>query len=114
MSKRKHDRVQIDAPGCYRSARGMRWEVKFSDLSEGGCRVEDPSVSLSPGEEVRAFIAGTGPHLANVAWCADGMAGLAFVRPLPQRVFTLLASKQFEKAVEAHANPNASEVKRFV
>ena len=114
MQRRQSHRINIDAPGCYRTERGMQWEIRFSDLSEGGCRVIDQEASLKVGEEVTAYIAGTGPYIANVAWCSDGMAGLAFARPLPKLVFELIAASDWGAVNEVLSNPAKLPIKRPV
>ena len=63
--------------------------------------VADTHGRLRLGEFIRLFIAGTGPHLAEVAWRQAGNVGIAFTRPLPNRVFALLAASEWQAASEA-------------
>ncbi len=67
MKTRKSARMATTATGSCRTARGMQWDVALADLSEGGCRADNPRGRLQLGEFVRLFIAGTGPHMAEVA-----------------------------------------------
>ncbi len=114
MKERKHTRVELEATGCYRSPRGMAWEIHFADLSEGGCRLEDADGSLNIGEELSVYIAGTGPHIANVRWTEGGFAGLSFAQPLPKQVFELLSDKKWEDAIEAYSDRANLKEARFV
>jgi PilZ domain len=80
----------------------MLWDVALADLSEGGCRIEDARARLRIGEMVRLFIAGTGPHLARVAWRDGGEAGLVFQRSLSARVVRHFAEANWGEARAAH------------
>ncbi len=115
MKARKSSRVSLTATGTIRSPRAMQWDVPLADLSQGGCRVDDMQGRLKLGEFVRLFIAGTGPHMAEVAWRQGGNVGLAFTRPLPERVFILLASAEWEEAAKAYGeNSGSGAPRRFV
>lgn len=83
----------------------MQWDIELADLSKGGCRIEDPRGGLGLGEYVRLFIAGTGPHVAEVAWRQGSRIGLEFQNPLPERVFALLAEERWDEAGRALADP---------
>ncbi|NJO13770.1 MAG: hypothetical protein HC870_00515 [Rhizobiales bacterium] len=54
--------------------------------------------TLKIGEMVRLFIAGTGPHMARVAWHDDGEAGLVFQRTLSARVVRHFADADWDGA----------------
>ncbi|MEP5172048.1 MAG: PilZ domain-containing protein [Erythrobacter sp.] len=115
MKARTTTRVPIDATGSYRTSRGMQWEIALSDLSEGGCRISDPRARLDLGQWVRLFIAGTGPHIAEVAWRRGEDVGLAFSRRLPERVFAKLTASDWSGAAEAMANSSQTGgLRRFV
>ncbi|MDP2130744.1 MAG: PilZ domain-containing protein [Erythrobacter sp.] len=86
MKARRSARVSTTTTGSCRTARGMQWDIMLADLSQGGCRIEDPQGRLRLGEYVRLYIAGTGPHVAEVAWRQGAWIGLEFARPLPERV----------------------------
>lgn len=92
MKARKSARIPSIATGSCRTSRGMQWDIALEDLSLGGCRIEDPHTRLRLGEFVRLFIAGTGPHMAEVAWRQGTRIGLEFARPLPERVVGRLAA----------------------
>jgi hypothetical protein len=76
----------------------MQWDIALADLSAGGCRLDDPRGRLRLGEFIRLYIAGTGPHMAEVAWRQGSRVGIQFARPLPDRVFHLLAAAEWEAA----------------
>ncbi|KWV91616.1 hypothetical protein AUC45_10370 [Erythrobacter sp. YT30] len=115
MKSRQSSRVATNATGSYRTPKGMQWDVELGDLSHGGCRVEDPRGGLRLGEYVRIYIAGTGPHMAEVAWRNSTQAGLAFLRPLPPRLFTHLAAAEWDAATIAFKETrNEGMVRRFV
>lgn len=98
MKARRSARIATGATGSCRTARGMQWDIALADLSEGGCRIDDPRGRLRLGEYVRLYIAGTGPHMAEVAWRQGTRIGLEFVRPLPDRVLERLAAADWEGA----------------
>jgi hypothetical protein len=95
---RKSARLPLIATGTCRSAHGMLWDVALADLSEGGCRIADARGRLRTGELVRLFIAGTGPHMARVAWRERGEAGLVFQRSLSARVVRHFAEADWDGA----------------
>jgi hypothetical protein len=99
---RKTTRLPITATGACRSAHGMLWDVVLADLSEGGCRIADARGRLRQGEMVRLFIAGTGPHLARVAWRDAGEAGLVFQSNLSARVIRHFAEADWDGARAAY------------
>ncbi|MCL9982362.1 MAG: PilZ domain-containing protein [Erythrobacter sp.] len=102
MRIRGSQRISTEATGSCRTSRGMQWDIALADLSEGGCRLEDPRGRLRLGEFVRLYIAGTGPHMAEVAWRQGDRVGIEFVRPLPARVFQLLAAADWHGAQAAY------------
>jgi len=105
MRNRRSQRVPTSATGSCRTARGMQWDIHLEDLSCGGCLVEDPRGGMALGEFVRLFIAGTGPHIAEVAWRQGSRVGLEFQTPLPERIFALLAEGRWDDAKHALADP---------
>jgi len=80
----------------------MLWNIALADLSEGGCRIEDARGQLRLGEMVRLFIAGTGPHMARVAWRDGGEVGLVFLRMLSARVVGRFAEADWDGARAAY------------
>ncbi|MEO0057002.1 MAG: hypothetical protein RIT17_439 [Pseudomonadota bacterium] len=94
-------RVPTEAIASCRTSRGMQWDIALADLSEGGCRLDDPRGRLRLGEFVRLYLAGTGPHMAEVAWRQGDRVGIEFTRPLPARVFQLLAAADWKAAQTA-------------
>jgi hypothetical protein len=100
---RKSARLPISATGACRSAHGMLWDAQLADLSEGGCRIADVRGRLRIGETVRLFIAGTGPHMARVAWHDGGEAGLVFQRSLSARVVRHFAEAEWDSARAAYS-----------
>jgi hypothetical protein len=83
----------------------MQWDIHLEDLSCGGCRVDDPRGGMGLGEFVRLFIAGTGPHIAEVAWRQGARVGLEFQTPLPDRIFSLLAEERWDEAKQVFSDP---------
>lgn len=102
MKTRKTARLPTTATGACRSAHGMLWDIALADLSEGGCRIEDTRGRLRIGEMVRLFIAGTGPHMARVAWRDGAEAGLVFQRALSARVVSHFVDADWEGARAAY------------
>ncbi|MDT8280924.1 MAG: PilZ domain-containing protein [Erythrobacter sp.] len=92
IKARRSARVPTTATGSCRTARGVQWDIELADLSQGGCQIEDPQGRLRLGEHVRLTIAGTGPHMAEIAWRQGALIGVEFVRPLPERVLARLAA----------------------
>lgn len=91
----------------------MQWDIALADLSQGGCRIEDPHARLQLGEDVRLYIAGTGPHLAKVVWRQGTRVGLEFARSLPERVLSQLAAAASDGAREGlPGHHNAASVRR--
>ena len=43
---------------------------------------------MSPGTPLQIFVADTGPHKAIVKWIADGEAGVGFLQPLSDALFS--------------------------
>ena len=101
MRTRGSLRIPTEATGSCRTSRGMQWDIALADLSEGGCRLDDPRGRLRLGEFVRLYIAGTGPHMAEVAWRQGDRVGIEFVRALPARVFQRLAAADWHGAQAA-------------
>jgi PilZ domain len=102
VKTRKSPRLPTTATGACRSAHGMLWDIALANLSEGGCRIEDARGRLRLGEMVRLFIAGTGPHLARVAWRDGADAGLVFQRTLSARVVSHFAEADWDGARDAY------------
>lgn len=109
MTARKSERVRSCATGSCKTNRGFQWDIQLDDLSRGGCRVDDPRHGMKLGAHVSLFIAGTGPHFAEVAWRQGDRVGLEFVKDLPERVFKHLAAEEWEIAREIDRN----EASRF-
>lgn len=97
---RKSQRLRTQATGSCKTARGFQWDIKIDDLSAGGCRVDDPRHGMELGAHVTLFIAGTGPHMAEVAWRQGDRVGLEFVRAIPERVVKHIAAGEWEQAKE--------------
>lgn len=77
--------------------------------------MRDPRAGLNLGENVRLFIGGTGPHMAEVVWRSASQAGLAFLRPLPPRLFgNLVAAEWAEAKIAFHETRDEGMVRRFV
>ena len=100
MQARQTDRVRTSATGTCKTARGMQWQIQLDDLSQGGCRVDDPRHGLELGSFVKVMIADTGPHDAEVAWRQGDRVGMEFLKPLAQPVFKLLSTEQWAAARE--------------
>ena len=104
MQARTSSRVRITAHGSAKSPRGATWDIQFDDLSEGGCRVDDPRHGLELGAVVKLTIAGTGPHHSEVAWRQGDRVGLEFMRPISEGVFSAMAEGEWDKARELSAD----------
>jgi PilZ domain len=98
VKARRSVRIVTTATGSCRSARGMQWDIALADLSEGGCRVDDPRARLQVGEVVRLNIAGTGPHMAQVGWRQGSRVGLVFQRALTPQVVRRFAEADWDGA----------------
>jgi len=101
IQPRRSNRIRTTAAGSCKTERGFQWDIQLADLSPGGCRVEDPRGAMRLGAMVKLFIAGTGPHHAEVAWRQGDRVGLEFRRTLPDRLFQLLAQEEWEAAQTA-------------
>lgn len=85
MRTRQNTRKATTLPGRYLTGRGLPTTVTLSDLSIGGCRFELPAdSSFIIGMPLQIFIAGSGPHHANVKWVENGEAGITFAIPLEE------------------------------
>jgi hypothetical protein len=114
MKARRSPRIRISAQGSCKSARGAAWDVRIDDLSQGGCRVDDPRHGLELGSHVQLTIAETGPFIAEVAWRQGDRVGLEFVTLLDRRVLELLSTGDWEAAGKAaQAPPAAHEPPRY-
>lgn len=108
-------RIPTEATGSCRTSRGMQWDIVLADLSEGGCRIDDPRGRLRLGEFVRLYIAGTGPHMAEVAWRQGDRVGIEFARPLPARLFQRLAAADWHGAQAAYEEDRSTtQVRRLI
>jgi len=56
--------------------------VEIRDISQGGVKVEIEHL-LEAGSDVLINVDGLDPMKGVVRWCRDGLAGLAFLRPIP-------------------------------
>ena len=92
----------------------MHVDIALDDLSAGGCRLDDPHGRLRLGEFVRLYIAGTGPHMAEVAWRQGSRVGVEFQRDLPERVFRKLAVADWDGARSAYAEDRHSSPLRRI
>ena len=101
---RDTQRVRTEATGSCKSMRGFEWQIKYDDLSQGGCRVDDPRHVMELGSKVNLFIAGAGPFVAEVAWRQGDRVGLEFTNSLPDTVFEHLARGEWEEAQLASSN----------
>ena len=98
MQARQSSRVKTEADATCKSLRGFTWEVQVDDLSQGGCRVDDPRHGLELGAHIQPMIAETGPYTAEVAWRQGDRVGLAFITALDPQVFALMASGEWDQA----------------
>lgn len=115
MKARRSVRIATTATGSCRTSRGMQWDIALVDLSCGGCQIEDPHGRLKLGEYVRLFIAGTGPHVAEIVWRQGPRAGIEFARPLPGRVLNRLVAADWDSARAAYDDDRTSvPVRRLI
>lgn len=80
--QRREDRGSVVLPGGIRHNVTSRAEVKVTDLSARGCRIEAPGRDLDQGSAVFIRLDQLAPLRANVRWYEAGFAGLEFDQPL--------------------------------
>lgn len=71
------DRKPVTLSGHVTAADGTGQQVILFDLSYDGCLIEAP-IELTPGERVQLAVSRRGAIAAQVRWCSQGKAGLAF------------------------------------
>lgn len=98
MQARRSSRIRLTAPALCKSSRGFSWDIEIADLSQGGCRVDDPRHGLELGAHIELTIAEVGPYPAEVAWRQGDRVGLEFVAPLPPTVFEPLSQGRWDDA----------------
>lgn len=108
MQARQSSRIKTEAAGSCKSPRGFSWDVKIDDISQGGCRVDDPRHGLELGGHIQILVAETGPYTAEVAWRQGDRVGLEFLTPIDPQVFALMASGEWDKAREVEQNGGRS------
>ncbi|MEM6858788.1 MAG: PilZ domain-containing protein [Pseudomonadota bacterium] len=114
MQTRRDNRIRTNAEGTYTTNLGREWEVEVTDLSRGGCRVDDPHGGLKLGEYVEVFVGGTGPHKAEVAWRQSFRVGLEFVQPIAQSVLARIEQNDWDGAAsEFSKTRHQAMVRRF-
>lgn len=115
MKTRKSTRKPLKALATCRNGQGRQWEATLRDVSEGGCRVSDPSSQIRHGERLTVFMAGTGPHFVEATWRRENEVGLAFRRPLPSSLLDTLASTDWDAVHTTPAGGDpAAKGQRFV
>ena len=108
MQARQSSRVKTDADGSCKNGRGFTWDVHVDDISQGGCRVDDPRHGLELGAHIQLMIAETGPYTAEVAWRQGDRVGREFVSALDPQIFALMASGEWDEARDAEKGQSAS------
>ena len=83
--------------------RGFSWDVHVDDISQGGCRVDDPRHGLELGSHVQIMIEEAGPFTVEVAWRQGDRVGLEFLTKLDPNVFSLMASGEWDQARDIEA-----------
>lgn len=78
VSARSRENRRAVTLGAYlRLENGEITQVEVIDLSYDGCSVETP-VDVQVGDRVLLSVTALGAHQAEVRWCRNGLAGLAF------------------------------------
>ena len=113
MQARQSSRVKTDAGGTCKSVRGFSWDVHIDDISQGGCRVDDPRHGLDLGSHIQLMIAETGPYTAEVAWRQGDRVGLEVLTKLDPQRFALMASGEWDQAreVKSGAASQAADIR---
>ncbi|UAB78677.1 PilZ domain-containing protein [Erythrobacter sp. SCSIO 43205] len=98
---REYERSQTHAIGICQTESGKEIAVRYRELSQGGCSLDDPKGELTFGARVSLFIEGTGPIRAEVAWRQGKSAGLEFAQLLPDQLYRHLFAGEWELARKA-------------
>lgn len=115
MRTRKTNRKQLQALASCRNAVGRQWETLLTDVSEGGCKVLDPSEQIRKGERLHVYFAETGPHMVQASWRRGEEVGLEFRSPLSEELQESLASKDWSTSgAEVPESAPGIEALRFV
>lgn len=97
MKTRKKPRQQLEALATCRDATGRQWQTLLEDVSDGGCKIFDPTGQLRRGEILNLFFAASGPHMAKQTWRREHRVGLEFRTPLSAQLLESLASQDWTK-----------------
>lgn len=95
MKTRKTSRKPLQALATCRNGVGRQWETLLADVSEGGCKLLDPSEQIRKGERLHLYFAHTGPHMVQATWRRGEQVGLEFRRPLTAELLDKLASQDW-------------------
>jgi hypothetical protein len=99
---RREDRKALDLSARLKTS-AFRMEVKVSDISEYGCRLNEPWIYLQKGDRVSLKPELFGSLFATVKWANSSQVGIEFDSPLHSAVVDHLCSM----------HPKQSESRKF-
>ena len=98
-----------------RGASGTVAELEVLDISAGGCMVAYKGWDAQPGERVMTAVRGLGVQPSQLVWVEDGLAGIAFEKPLHAAVYDFLRAQldgQLEEQRRAEEQAEEEERRR--
>ena len=98
MRTRKTSRQELQALAACRNAVGRQWQTLLLDVSDGGCKVLDPSEQIRKGVRLHLYFADTGPHMVQATWRRGEHVGLEFRSPLTDEMLDNLATQDWSRA----------------
>ncbi|NVE95142.1 PilZ domain-containing protein [Altererythrobacter lutimaris] len=115
MKTRKTSRKELQALAGCRNSNGREWQSLLADVSDGGCKLLDPSEQIRKGERLHLYFANTGPHMVQATWRRGDQVGLEFRSPLSDELLQKLAAQDWS-AIGAEIPDGAPGVEalRFV
>ncbi|HEX4847760.1 MAG TPA: PilZ domain-containing protein [Novosphingobium sp.] len=102
--KRCHARLRVRLPAKLITLDGD-YRVVLCDLSQSGARIGQPGLPLLQGQAILLW--DKYEAFGRFAWCRAGLAGLAFLDPIPPA--WVLATRDLD---DAHHLPDDSELQR--
>ena len=91
--ERRTDREQVAIPaGCTIGERGEE-QVLVTDLGTHGCRMHTAAVGVTKAEKLVLHLAGCAPIKGSLKWSKGGAFGVRFVKPLSDKVLTMLCTE---------------------
>ena len=91
--ERQSDREQVAiAATCTIGGRGED-QVLVTDLGTHGCRMHTAAVGVTKAQELILHLAGCKPIKGTLKWSKGGAFGVRFVKPLSDKVLTMLCTE---------------------